>query len=122
MLDLNTLKVNDRVAVARSGNWNVHSEGIYVVKKANKVRIILGRESDGYEREFSTKIGTEKGASRYRSPFIESVADKVARDKAEAEKHAERAAWELVGKMAKDCNLAGLKEAVAALEARAWKN
>lgn len=115
-LNISTLKVNDRVAIARRGSWSTHSEGIYIVKKVNKVRVILVRESDGYVREFSMRTGIEKGCDRYCSPFIETIADKVARDATTKAQRDLDAAWTQVEVAAKQKNLTALRERVAALE------
>ena len=121
-LNISTLKVGDKVGIYRSGSWTIHSEGIYAVKKVNKVRIILGRESDGYEREFSARTGLEKGSERYRSASLETVQEQMDRKLGEQQKRAENAAWEQVETAAKRKDLAALRATVAALEAREWLN
>ena len=93
---LSALKSGTRVAVAEHGRWNTHSQGFYAVTNANKTRIIIKRESDGYERTFSTRTGLEKGSDRYRSAFIESVEDQQARIDERNHVAKINAAWEEV--------------------------
>ena len=115
-LNLNTLKEGDHVAVACHGNWNISSQGFYIVKKANKVRIIVARERDGYEREFSTRTGVEKGSERYRSAFIETVADQQSRTEANKYTQSVLAAWSLVEEAGKRKNFAALIATTNALK------
>ena len=115
-LNISTLKVGDKVGIYRSGSWNVHSEGIYVVNKVNKVRIVLGRESDGYEREFSARTGIEKGSERYRSAGIESVQEQMDRKATQQRARDISAAWSLIEHAAKNSNLTDLLEKVEELK------
>lgn len=93
MKNLNELKVGDKVGIARNGSWSVRSEGVYVVAKADKVKVVLQRESDKYERTFSAKTGDEKGSTKYRSAFLETVEAQEARNKAQAREQEVQTAW-----------------------------
>lgn len=116
-LDYTTLKVGDEVGVARTGSWNIHSEGIYTVVKANKMKIVVQRVSDGYQREFSVKRRCEAGASdRYRGAYLESVETKRARDAQQQREREVRSAWAAVEQAGRDKNISKLRQAVADLE------
>lgn len=119
--NLNTAKVGDTVSVARYGSWNVMSQGTYLVVKADKVKVVLQRVSDGYERTFSVRTGLEKSKlkSSYvdRNTFVETVAEMEAREARVNAERARKQAWNNVEAAAKNNNLEALREAVAALEA-----
>lgn len=53
--------------------------------KANKVRIVIQRDTDSYEHTFSTKTGLELNSGAYRPAFLESVEDQQCRNQADAE-------------------------------------
>lgn len=54
-----SLTVGQEVALARSGSWDLHYQGVYTVTKANKIKVVLTRKGDGYERTFSVKRNCE---------------------------------------------------------------
>ena len=102
MLDLNTLVVGQQVGIAKHGAWETRSQGLYMVVKANKVKVVVRRLVDDYERLFSVKRGCETGSSnKYNSAFLETVEAQAAR---EAKKTAARnidSAWEELEKAVK---------------------
>jgi hypothetical protein len=114
------LQVGQRVAVSRWGMWHATTQGVYIVAKANKLKVVLKRESDGYERTWSVKRNTEmpihKGGYVDDSTFIESIEAMNARA-AKMQKERERAdAWANAEKAAKDKNLPALRRALAGIE------
>ena len=116
-LDYSTLKVGDEVAIARSGSWSLFSEGVYAVVKVNKMKVFLQRKSDGYERVFSVKRRCEFGDSdRYRSAFLETVADHQAREEKRRQEQKVWAAWSTAEKAAQNKNISQLRQALANLE------
>ena len=116
-LDYTTLKVGDEVGVARTGSWDVHSEGVYVVVKANKMKLVVQRKTDGYERVFSVKRRCEADASdRYRAAYLESVADLQQREARKQREREVRSAWAAVEQAGRDKNMSKLRQAVADLE------
>jgi len=114
--DLSTLKVGDRVAIARFGSWLTSSQGAYLVKNVNKVRVVVARETDGYERTFSTRTGVEKGSERYHSAFIETIAEMEARAAADQKTRDFTAAWAAVEKAAGQKDYTALMASVISLE------
>jgi hypothetical protein len=116
MLNLNTLQVGQKVAVARYGSWTIMSEGVYIVAKADKVKVVVKRESDGYERTFSVKKGTEKGSTRYHSAFLESIEDRDARIVKKNAENEVRLAWSKAEQAAQSKNISALRQAMADLE------
>ena len=116
-LDYTKVKAGDKVAVARMGSWHTHSEGVYTVVKADKMKIVIQRESDGYERTFSVKRKCELGKENsWRSAYLESVEDKEARDARLQKEREVRDAWKQAEQAAANKNLSALKQALADLE------
>jgi uncharacterized protein YceH (UPF0502 family) len=117
-LDYSTLKEGQYVAVSRTGNWRTHNEGVYRVVKANKLKVVLERQVDGYTREFSVKRRVElgKNESRWSSPFIEAVADMEKREAQYAAERDRKQTWSEAEQAARDKDLAKLKVIVAKLE------
>lgn len=119
-LDYTTVTVGQEVAIARSGNWRTHSEGVYTVVKANKIKIVLRRASDGYERTFSVKrkveLGRLGGESVFRSAYLEHVADMQKREARYAAERECKQAWMDAEQAARDKDLAALQAIVAKLE------
>ena len=112
-LDYSTLKVGDEVSVARSGSWDTRSEGVYKVVKVNKLKLIVQRVGDGYERSFSVKRRCESGASdRYRSAFLETVADKEQREARQKRERDVKNAWAAVEQAGRGRNVDSLREAL----------
>lgn len=112
-LDYTTLKVGDDVAVARTGSWDTHCEGTYTVTKTNKMKIVVQRKSDGYERVFSVKRRCELSAtSRYHSAFLESVEDQQTRQAKKAAERELRNTWKLAENAATNKDLATLRQLV----------
>lgn len=118
MLNIETLKVGDKVAVARPGNWTTASEGIYTVVKVNKVRIVVQREDDSYQREFSAKSGRElnKTYGVYMCPCLETVSEQTARNEYLQRQREINNAWSVLKKAAASENIQQVDEAVAALK------
>ena len=112
-MQLSTLRVNDEVAVVRHGSWNTITQGVYVVAKVDKVKVVLKRKSDGYERIFSVKTGLEKGSSRYHSASIESVERMEARMKAQDKERRIRDAWKTLEAAASQKNFPAAEAALA---------
>ena len=109
---LSELQIGQQVGVAYAGGWSVQSQGLYIVKDINKVRIVLVRESDGHQRTFSSRTGIEKGSDRYYSAFIESVAVQVERAKVNEHRRAVDKAWADVEQAAKQKNHAAVTAAL----------
>jgi hypothetical protein len=110
-LDYSTLKEGQYVAVSRSGSWRTMNEGVYRVVKANKLKVVVERQVDGYTREFSVKRRVElnKGESRWNSAFIESVADMEKREAQYAAERDRKQTWADAEQAARDKDLAKLK-------------
>ena len=108
----------EQVAVSRTGNWRTMNEGVYTVVKANKLKVVVKRDSDGYTREFSVKRRVElgKGESRWNSAFIESVADMQRREAQYAAERDRKQTWADAEQAARDKDLTKLKVIVAKLE------
>lgn len=79
--DYAALKVGDAVAVARYGTWNISNQGIYVVVKVDKIKVVVQRVGDNYERSFSVRKRHELGvhAALRNDTFLEAVEDQTAR-------------------------------------------
>jgi len=118
-MNIAQLKVNDKVAVARMGNWENHSQGIYVVTKINKVRIHVKRETDGYEREFSANTGRELGKSdsKYRAAYLESVEYQNLRTAIRQHNLEVNGAWTALQEAASSKSIAEVNKALAKLKA-----
>ena len=118
MLNIATLKVGDQVAVARPGSQMTHSEGIYTVVKVNKVRIVVQRDSDGYERNFSAKSGRElnKSFEAYRCPYLEHVSEQTTRNARLQHERNVKEVWSALEQAAASKNIRKFDEAVAALK------
>ena len=116
-LDYAALKVGQEVAIARTGTWRIFSEGVYTVVKANKLKVVVRRNSDGYERTFSVKRKCEMSQeASYRAAYLESVEDMRLREAQYAAQRDRASAWTAAEQAARDKNLAALREAVAKLE------
>ena len=76
------LKVGDVVAVARYRTWNISNQGIYVVVKVDKIKVVVQRVGDNYERSFSVRKRYELGvlAALRNDTFLEAVEDQTARE------------------------------------------
>ena len=114
----NTLKVGDVVSVARTGSYSIQSQGLYRVVKANKVKIVVARESDGYIREFSARRNAELSvtSSAYSYAFLEPVIDSMNRAARIQEQQARNNAWKSAEKAAQNKDIAQLRAALADLE------
>jgi hypothetical protein len=116
-LDLTTVKVGQLVAVAREGSWETFSEGEYVVKAANKVKVVVRSTTTEHERTFSVKKGTEMGSgNKYYAPYLEDVAAMQARAAKNAKRQQLANAWAEVARTANSKNLTALRELVSKLE------
>ena len=119
------LQVGQRVAISRWGNWRATSQGIYIVAKVNKLKVVLKRESDGYERVWSVKRNVEIGTygvgkgEKYveRNTFIESIESMEARNVKRQHEAMVNGLWRDVEEAAKRKNMTALKDLIAQLEA-----
>ena len=111
--DYSTIKVNDEVSVVRHGSWSARSEGVYVAAKVDKMKVVLKRKTDGYERIFSVKTQQEKGSNRYHTASIETIAEMEKREAAQAKDHAIRCGWKDLELAVSQKNLAAVGEALA---------
>lgn len=118
MLKYETLREGDQVAVSRVGSWTINNEGIYTVSKANKVKVVLTRTSDGYTREFSIKRRVELGRTETHrsSAFIESLDDFSKRNEFYKKERELAQTWKSAEDAARTKDLTVLKELVAKLE------
>jgi hypothetical protein len=116
-LNISTLVPGNRVSIRHHET----SQGVYVVAKANKMKVVLKRESDGYERHWSVKRDTElategrKYVDRY--TWLETVEDMEARNVARIRETARRNAWADVEKAAAGHSMPRLELALEALKA-----
>ena len=119
MLDISTLKVGDRVGVARYGTWRSRSEGVYTVVKTNKVKIVVERETDRYQREFSVKknleLGTQSRGFLY-TAFLESLEDTNQRAEANNRERARNELWNRAQQAAAGKDIQALRTVVAEME------
>lgn len=116
-LDTTTLKVGDQVGIARCTTWSTRNEGIYTVVKTDKVKVVVQRASDNYERTFSAKTGCEKGSSKYRSSFLESAVDQEQRAKKLAHERQVKDAWTRLSDAAEGKSVEKAEAALAELKA-----
>ena len=114
--DYSTLKVDDEVAVFHHGSWTTHSEGAYIVAKADKMKVVLKRKGDGYERTFSVKTRLEKGATKYHSPMIETIAEMQARNTELEKERNIRDAWTTLKEAVSQKNIAAAEAALAHIQ------
>lgn len=117
IMDYTTLNVCDLVAVARPGTWDIMNEGNYFVVKVNKMKVVVERASDGYQREFSVKRRCEaKSTDRYSGAYLELPEKQAARIEQRNKEVTKRQAWAAVENASMRKDIAALREAVAALE------
>ncbi len=116
-LDLNNIQVGQQVAVASHGSWAIQNQGFYFVIKANKVRIVIQRDADLYERTFSAKTGLELNGGAYRPAFLESVEDQQKRNQADAEIQRQRDLWSQAHQAVQVKDLHTLESVLAELKA-----
>lgn len=117
MLNYSTLKVGDKVAIARQGSWSIYSEGVYTVIKVDKVKVVVKRDDDGIERVFSVKRRCEMNAANsYQHRYLESVEDMQAQEAQYKKKNDISRAWKNIEIASKSKNLGDLRIAVANLE------
>lgn len=118
MFDISTLKVGDRVSVARRGSWRTCSDGVYTVVKANKVKIVVGRELDKYQREFSVKKNRELGTqtSTLYTAFLESIDSMQERAEADNRERARAELWKRAERAAANKDIRALRAVVAEME------
>ena len=114
--DTSTLVVGQQVGIVRPGSWSNHGEGVYLVTKVNKKVIVVNRESDGHERTFSAKFGTEMGATtKYRAPYLESVSDQQERNDRIKKETSVRNAWAAVASAGESKNTLNMTTALKQL-------
>jgi hypothetical protein len=112
-----TLVVGQRVSIVA----NYGSQGVYVVTKANKMKVVLNRETDGYERHWSVKRDVElpangrKWVDRYTR--LETIEEMERRTLAARAETARRNAWLDVEKAACSKNMPALELALEVLKA-----
>ena len=72
MLDYTKVRAGQTVALMSNGR---HPQGLYTVTKADKMKIVVQRVGDNYERSFSVKKECEINSysTRYNTDYIESV-------------------------------------------------
>ena len=116
-LDLTTLKAGNQVGIARVSSWSTHNEGVYTVVKADKVKVVLQRASDKHERTFSVKTGDEKGSSKYKSAFLESVVGQEQRAKKLAHELQVKDTWTRLSDAAEGKSVEKAEAALAELKA-----
>jgi hypothetical protein len=116
--DYTTLTVGQKVAVARTGSWDTQNQGIYTVVKANKVKVVVARDTDGYERTFSVKKRAEMSitSSTYNYAYLETVEEQQARINRRLNEGKIRNAWLNVEKAAGSKNIEQLRQYMAELE------
>ena len=115
MLDYATLCEGEQVAVSRHGNEMTHNEGLYTVVKANKMKVVLKRDSDGHTREFSVKRRVELGRSEFpwSRAFIETLKDLNEREEQYKKTREIKHTWALLEEAAQRKNLDTVKALVA---------
>ena len=116
-LNLNHIQVGQQVAVASYGSWAIQNQGFYYVIKANKVRIVIQRDTDLYERTFSAKTGLELNSGVYRPAFLESVEDQQRRNQADAEIQRQRDLWSKAHRAVEVKDIDTLESVIAELKA-----
>lgn len=119
IMDYTTLQVGQEVAVAKPTSWSTTNQGVYVVEKVNKVRVVVKRASDGYLRTFSVKKRREIGdyaGDTYTAAFLETVAEQEFRVAQRAREVELRDMWRGAEAAATQRNLALLKQFVVELE------
>lgn len=118
MLNVSELKIGDRVGVARNGTWRSRSEGVYTVVKANKVKIVVERETDRYQREFSVKKNRESGTQDrgYYTAFLESLEDANQRAEANNRERARNELWKRAEQAVASKDAQALRAVVAEME------
>lgn len=111
------IKVGDKRGIIGGRGWGgVFFEGIYKIVKIDKVKIVLEREGDGYQRTFSAKTGIEKGSNSYRTPLIITVDDYTARQESVKKQNIIVSQWDLIKEHANNQKLSDLKAAISELE------
>lgn len=118
-LDYRTLKVGDEVGVVSSSSgYGLRNIGVYVVAKIDKIKVVVRRASDGYEKVFSIKKGYQMGedTSVFQRQWLEPVADFKARVARDEKAKSIRSAWMVVASCASQFKLEELKAAIAKLE------
>ena len=108
------LAVGDRVGVARMANryGPDMSIGLCRVIKKNQVRIVLERETDGYQVHFSARLGHRlmgQGQVDY-DTYVESVEEQQAREARQAQRAELVRAWEQLEQATKRRRLAQAQE------------
>lgn len=114
-LDYTKLAVGDQVAVARTGSWVTQSEGVYTVVKADKMKIVVQREGAHWPRVFSVKKRREMSKGEYRSAYLESVEDCLARESLRVRERQVNLAWAAVEQAGRDNKVDDLRAALAGL-------
>lgn len=114
-LNVNQIVVGDVVGIFRSGSLNLSTEGKYAVIKVDKVKVVIQRESDKYERTFSAKSGDEKGSSKYRSAWLVSEAEYDAEVASKKAKQDLCSAWQELEQAAHDKSITKVDAAMIVL-------
>ena len=119
IMDYTTLQVGQQVAVAKPSSWSITNQGVYIVIKVGKVKVVVRRLGDNYERTFSVKKRREMGefaGDTYTAAFLETVAEQEFRIAQRAREVEARATWREAEAAAASKNLVLLKQIVADLE------
>lgn len=108
------LAVGDRVGVARMANryGPDMSIGLYRVIKKNRVRIVLERETDGYQVHFSARFGYRlmgQGQVDY-DTYVESVEAQQAREARKAQRAELVCVWDQLEQAARRRQLGQAQE------------
>jgi methionine aminopeptidase len=111
------LKVNDKLAIVRYGNRGVvSSQGVYTVVKADKMKVVMKRDGDGYERIWSVKKDCELGEHGYHSASLITVRDLAECEANRIIKVAKANLYRDIETAAKNNNLEAIEKAVAELK------
>lgn len=108
------LEVGQRVGVAvmASSYGPDRSLGICRVTKKNKVRIVLERESDGFQVQFSTRLGHRllgEGRVGYNT-YVESVESQQSREQRSAQREKINQVWSHVEQATKRRRTAEIRD------------
>jgi len=112
-LSISELTVGDQVGIARFGNCGSMSEGIYLVEKIDKVKVVVKRGD--LERHFSVKKGTElarTGRSASRDTFLEPASDTKDREELRNLERNIAMAWQTLAGAVDRKNLKDTKAAI----------
>lgn len=119
-LDYTKLVVGQQVAVGKMSRYNSYVwQGVYVVTKVDKMKVVLARVADGYERSFSVKTGVELNstATRYTTNSLFSVDDSKANEASKQAAAVQNGMWSDLKEAATRKDLFAVQTMLAKLEA-----